>query len=116
MEEFKKYYKFPLQHDSEYRIKIMTDDYKMALDWLVDIVDHLKDSLLDALNGKQDKWNPSGKFTTTRGYIYYEKTKILLVRGWGMLTGVGGYNLSADKAAEIQDAFANYCVEILNKK
>jgi hypothetical protein len=33
-----------------------------------------------------------------------------------MLTGVGGYNLPADKAAEIQDAFADYCVEMLNKK
>lgn len=42
--------------------------------------------------------------------------EIILIRGWGMLTGVGGYNLSADKAAEIQDVFANYCVEMLNKK
>lgn len=116
MEEFKKYYKFPLKHDSEYRIKIMTDDYGMALDWLVDIADHLKDALLDALNDKQDKWNPSNEFTLSRGYIYYGKTRILCVRGWGRLTGTGGYHLPEDKAAEIQDAFADYCVEMLNKK
>lgn len=116
MEEFKKYYKFPLKHDSDYRIKIMTDDYGMALDWLVDIADHLKDSLLNALNGKLDKWNPSGKFTLDKGYIYYNNKKILCVRGWGRLTGTGGYHLPEDKAAEIQDAFAEYCVEMLNKK
>ena len=39
-----------------------------------------------------------------------------MIRGWGMLTGIGGYNLPTDKAAEIQDAFTNYCVEMLNKK
>lgn len=94
----------------------MTDDYRMALDWLVKIADHLKDSLLDALNGKQDNWKPSGKFTLKRGYIYYEKTKIPLVRGWGSLTGTGGYHLPEEKAAEIQDAFAEYYVEMLNKK
>ena len=116
MEEFKKYYKFPLKHDSEYRIKIMTSDYGMALDWLVDIADHLKDALIDALNGKRDKWRPIGKFTLKRGYIYYGEIRILLVRGWGRLTGTGGYHLPEDKAAEIQDAFADYCVEMLNKK
>lgn len=41
---------------------------------------------------------------------------IALIRGWGMLTGVGGYNLPADKAAEIQDAFAKYCVKMLNNE
>ena len=80
MKKFKKYYKFPLQHDSKYRIKIITDDYGMTLDWLIDIADHLKDALLDALNGKQDKWNPSGKFTLDKGYIYYNNKKILCVR------------------------------------
>lgn len=115
MEEFKKYYKFPLKHDSEYRIKIMTDDYGMALDWLVDIANHLKEALLNALNGKQDGWSPSGKFTLYKGYIYYNNKKILCVRGWGRLTGVGGYNLPQEKAVEIQDAFAEYCVKALNK-
>ena len=47
--------------------------------------------------------------------IYYNNKKILCVRGWGRLTGTGGYHLPEDKAAEIQDAFAAYCVEMLNK-
>ena len=33
-----------------------------------------------------------------------------------MFTGPGGYHLPQEKAAEIQDAFADYCVEMLNKK
>lgn len=45
-----------------------------------------------------------------------QEVKLFRMRGWGMLTGVGGYHLSEDKAAEIQDTFADYCVEMLNKK
>lgn len=121
MEEFKKYYKFPLQHDSEYRIMIMTEDYGMALDWLVDVSDEAKDGLLQALNGYNPLWHPMGKFVLNGGYIEYERgitkpKRILCVRGWGRLTGTGGYHLPEDKAAEIQDAFAEYCVNMLNKK
>lgn len=32
-----------------------------------------------------------------------------------MLIGSGGFHLSAEKAIEIQDAFATYCVDMLNK-
>lgn len=44
-----------------------------------------------------------------------KRRNLLLVRGWGHLIGVGGYNLSAEKAAEIQNEFNNYVVEQLNK-
>lgn len=50
----------------------------------------------------------------SNGYIVIDGRKCLLVRGWGMLTGVGGYNLERSKAAEIQDGFANWCVNRLN--
>ena len=36
------------------------------------------------------------------------------MRGWGMLTGVGGYNLDAEYAAKIQDEFMEYCIKTLN--
>ena len=42
--------------------------------------------------------------------------KVAVIRGWGMLTGSGSYNLDENKAAEIQDAFATYCVKMLNKE
>ena len=36
------------------------------------------------------------------------------IRGWGMLTGIGAYNLDIETAAKIQDDFAEYCVKMLN--
>ena len=39
---------------------------------------------------------------------------ILLIRGWGMLTGVGGYNLDPNVAAQIQDDFAEFILKQLN--
>ena len=54
------------------------------------------------------------------GYILIQKDdkwyKIMLIRGWGYLIGTGGLNLSADKAAKIQDDFGNWIVETLSKK
>lgn len=37
------------------------------------------------------------------------------IRGWGNLTGCGGYNFTAERAAKIQDDFAEYLIEKLNK-
>ena len=48
------------------------------------------------------------------GYIVIDGYKCLLVRGWGMLTGIGAYNLKIDYAAKIQDEFANWCVNKLS--
>ena len=121
MEEFKKYYKFPLKMWKDLYIKVFTQENNMAFDWLLpygEKYNSLKERLLDKINGKEV--NIDKTFYHKEGYIYArgEATaiKVALIRGWGMLTGIGGYNLSADKAAEIQDAFANYCVEMLNKK
>lgn len=120
MEEFKKYYKFPLKMDKDFSIKVFTDDNNMAFDWLLSYgkkYNNLKENLLNKINGEEVNINKS--FYHKEGYIYAKgevvDIKVALIRGWGMLTGVGGYNLPADKAAEIQDAFADYCVEMLNK-
>lgn len=40
---------------------------------------------------------------------------ILMVRGWGNLTGCGGHALSADEAAKIQDGFLEWAVSRLNE-
>lgn len=121
MEEFKKYYKFPLKMWKDFSIKVFTDDNNMAFDWLLpsgEKYNALKEKLLNKINGEDVNINKT--FYHKEGYIYARgeatSIKVALIRGWGMLTGVGGYNLPADKAAEIQDAFAKYCVEMLNKK
>lgn len=40
--------------------------------------------------------------------------EMILLRGWGSLTGVGAYNLEGKYAAKIQDTLADYIVEKLS--
>ena len=47
------------------------------------------------------------------GEIYVNGSPLLVVRGWGYLTGVGGLNLSAEQASLIQDEFAIWVVRKL---
>ena len=104
-------------------IKVFTDDNKMAFDWLVNIPRDTKQKLIDRINGVSvEPYKIKKTFYLKDGVVYCriedkdQEVKLFRIRGWGMLTGIGGYNLPADKAAEIQDTFTNYCVEMLNKK
>ena len=123
MEEFKQYYKLPLKMWEFMDIKVFTDDDKMAFDWLVNIPRDIKQKLIDRINGiNTEPYKTKKTFYQKDGTVYCriedkgQELKLFRIRGWGMLTGIGGYNLSADKAAEIQDTFTNYCVEMLNEK
>ena len=123
--EFKEYYKFPLKMWESFTGKVFTQENKMAFDWLFpwdEKYDNVKQRHLDKINGLESNVPKNGvTYVHNDGLIIAkfengEEYKIAMIRGWGMLIGVGGYNLPIDKAAEIQDAFANYCVEMLNKK
>ena len=125
MGEFKKYYKFPLKMQEHFTGKVFTQENNMAFDWLFpwgEKYDNVKQRHLDKINGLESNIPKEGvTYVHNDGIIIAkfengEEYKIAMIRGWGMLTGVGGYNLPAEKAAEIQDAFADYCVEMLNKK
>jgi hypothetical protein len=123
MEEFKQYYKFPLKMWEFMDIKVFTDDNKMAFDWLVNIPRDTKQKLIDRINGVDTEPYKTKKTFYQKGGIVYcriegrdQEMKLFRIRGWGMLTGIGGYNLPVDKAIEIQDTFTNYCVEMLNEK
>lgn len=125
MEEFKKYYKFPLKMWEDFNIKVFTQENCMAFNWLLpwdEEYNDLKQRHLDKINGLESNVPKEGiTYIHKEGRIIAQmddgsELAIALIRGWGMLTGVGGYNLPSDKAAEIQDAFVDYCVEMLNKK
>lgn len=123
MEDFKQYYKFPLKMWEFMDIKVFTDDNKMAFDWLINIPRDTKQKLIDRINGINIEPYKTKKTFYQKGGIVYcriedkdQEAKLFRIRGWGMLTGIGGYNLPTDKAVEIQDAFTNYCVEMLNEK
>ena len=126
MKAFKEYYKFPLKMWEFMDIKVFTDDNKMAFDWLVNIPRDTKQKLINRINGvNTEPYKIKKTFYQKDGIVYChieegpnadQEVKLFRIRGWGMLTGIGGYNLPVDKAAEIQDAFTNYCVEMLNEK
>lgn len=125
MEEFKQYFKFPLKMWEHFTGKVFTQDNLMAFDWLIpygEKYNSIKQRHLDKINGLESNVPKEGiTYKHKDGKIVAvlddeSEMGIALIRGWGMLTGVGGYNLKRDKAAEIQDAFAEYCVMMLNKK
>jgi hypothetical protein len=39
----------------------------------------------------------------------------ITIRGWGNLTGIGGYNFDEEKASKIQDDFRDWIIEKLSK-
>ena len=116
MKECLKYYKLPL-HD--YHPYIFCDDNSMAFNWMISGDSTVRKTIIDKINGKS-KHQFKHKVFYKDGFISFlnekEETKhLLLVRGWGHLIGGGGYKLPPEKAAQIQDEFAEYIVEQLNK-
>ena len=71
--------------------------------------------ILDVINGKENFKNLDLVFKHDRGQIVDKSgLVVILIRGWGNLTGTGAMNLSNEEAANIQDTFANFIVERLN--
>ena len=126
--EFSKYYKFPLKMWESTTGKVFTDDNNMAFDWLLPYgkqYNGIKQRLLDRINGYDyTPWavkktfykNDNGHIVcrTEEGENAGNEIKILLVRGWGMLTGIGGYNLDPSVASQIQDNFTEFILKQLN--
>lgn len=126
--EFSKYYKFPLKMWEGTTGKVFTDDNNMAFDWLLPYgkqYNGIKQRLLDRINGYDyTPWSVKKTFyENDNGHIVCRveegentgnEIKVLLVRGWGMLTGVGGYNLDPSIASQIQDDFTEFILKQLN--
>ena len=49
-------------------------------------------------------------------YILNNGENFILIRGWGGLTGIGGHNLPAEKAAKIQDDFRDWLISKLSTR
>ena len=126
--DFSKYYKFPLKMWEGTTGKIFTDDNKMAFDWLLPYgkqYNGIKQRLLNRINGYDyTPWGTKKTFyKNDNGHIVCKiedgknagkEIKVLLVRGWGMLTGVGGYHLPVEEASKIQDEFTAHILRCLN--
>lgn len=113
-------------------MKTFRDVYTLPLKlgsggWIYDQNDHFvaqinlqtqahRDRLVRMINGDVFEQNIMLKFRHEDGIIEDDLGRcIILIRGWGNLTGAGGLNLSNIEAANIQDTFAEYIVEQLNK-
>lgn len=114
MENFRKYYKFPLHADS-IGLYVRTIDEEMALTFTTSLEKDVIQTIVDKLNGESNKSIEWPAWHIKNGTeIWYDDTKVMLVRGWGMLRGIGCYNLPKEEAIKIQDEFAKYVIDILN--
>ena len=115
MENYKKYYKFPL-HVDNMGVYVRTIDGKMALMFTVSLKDDIIQNIIDKLNGESNKSSLPEWHIKNGTEVWFDDIKVMLIRGWGMLhaNGNGGYGLSEEEAVKIQDEFAKYVVDTLN--
>ena len=64
------------------------------------------------LNG-ESKSNGNPNITDSNGEIYNGTQMLLVVRGFGHLTGQGGLRLSIEEALKIQDEFGEWLCRLL---
>jgi hypothetical protein len=123
---FKNFYKFPLRKEERYR-NVYTADNKLAFQFphtketlgrackLFDdntqeiIVQLINETLSISLLPFYTKIKQEGSF------LIVDDEVIIIIRGWGMLTGQGVYKLPIQEALKIQDAFGAYIINSLVK-
>src|SRR5690348_15905484 len=110
-----------------------TDIYKLPLekdnviDWVYDAnrnfvfqfiteVESAQNLMMDAINGIKPLTNNELSFTHKQGEIIANDTPVILIRGWGNLTGIGAHNLPYEDACNVQDTFAEFIVDLLKKR
>ena len=111
------YYKMPLHDNYPY---IMCEDGGMAFNWMTPLTDERRTDIIQKINGDLTilKFNQKLFYRDDKICFINSESNIqplLIIRGWGRLIGIGGYHLPPKKAKEIQDEFALYIVEQLNK-
>jgi len=115
MKTFKDIYKFPL-HLAKYGSWVWDDNDQFVFQFEFEDKEKRK-LLLDVINREKTLTNKELSFSHEKGYILDNNSiEVLLIRGWGNLTGQGAHNLEAEEAANIQDTFADYIVKRLNKR
>ena len=117
MKTFKDYYKFPLE-TGPLGIYVWTADGQTAFNWLCRDNVVLRQDVLDKINGDEHSGITQRTWSVQQSSIgrvnCCDDAPVLLPRGWGMLRGIGGYNLDEETAARIQDEFIDYIVNTLN--
>lgn len=108
---FKDTFKAPFSLD-EYLVYVWTADKKPAFCSCTQD-ESLLNRVISKLNGEStEKFD---NVTTEALRILINGKPVLLTRGWGRLTGIGGYNLNYEDAIKIQDDFIHWTIETLMK-
>ena len=111
MIDFKEVWKAPFRSDGLY---IFSDNNVMAATNFADDKGiKILNDICDALNGKEiTKYNNiqvNGCELTIDGCL-------IVIRGWGHLTGIGGLHLEPKEAVKVQDEFIEYIVNKISNK
>jgi hypothetical protein len=111
MKNYKDVYLFPLEESCGW---IYDQKRNFVFQFMID--DEIaQEKILDVINGEENFKNLDLVFKHEQGQILDKSgLPIILIRGWGNLTGCGAMNLPVEEAANIQDTFAEFIVERLN--
>lgn len=114
MKTFKDIYELPFK--LQIGIRVLDSKNQFAFQFLT-FDDDMNGKILDIINGGKNNIKDSMTFVHKNGYITTDKGgSLILIRGWGNLTGVGGHNMPREDAMNVQDTLAEYIVEKLNNK
>jgi len=118
---FKEAFQFPLK---AYHGKVFSNDNRMAFDFAHQFLCHdepfvklsieSQERIVELINGIGSKPKTVLDLSYENGSIYVTidsvKKVMLVMRGWGYLTGIGGLRLDVEAAVKIQDEFAEYII------
>lgn len=113
MKTYKDVYELPLKKWEDYCGRVYDKKDNFVFEFLINGKNN-QNTMLDVINGNQN-YNKSA-FKHEQGIIKTDETNAILIRGWGNLTGKGGMNLSGEEASNIQNTFADFIVEQLNRR
>lgn len=113
---FRDLYQFPF-HKAKYGSWVYDSDSNFIFQFEFDNKE-TQDKIIKILNGDIAEYNRQD-VRVDGGCIEIningDWLNAILIRGWGLLTGVGAYNLDSKRAAKIQDTLQEYIVEKLSK-
>lgn len=113
MKNFKDIYELPLEDQHGW---IYDQKGNFVFQFMIDD-EKTEEKILKVINGKENFKNLDLVFKHEKGQILDKSgLPVILIRGWGNLTGTGAHNLPTEEAANIQDTFAEFIVERLNKR
>lgn len=113
---FRDLYEFPFRGESYSWVYDKNNNFIFQFE-----IDNKKtrEKCLSIINGDLTP-TKGNSFVHDGGVIYLEKNgdrlPIILIRGWGNLTGIGAYNLDGEYASKIQDTLAVFIVNQLTFK